>query len=723
MRILSLTCLVGVVLGLLPAGSVCKDEARVGGGHAWGIVPLEAALREPALESAMGFIVSGEDLLVVVRPDRAEALAGLLAARGGEAGVLGPRPALRLWTAVGMIPDETARELGLKVMFRSGTTTLFEADRDSAYRLIEQGFFIAEAKLRPMADLRRAHFGANLTEGLLDARPLTVARARFVTELAESVSSNSLRSRIRFLSYDDSTRAYRSRFAPRHEMRQEITPYLRDLLATYLVPHGGTVDVEDFKPDLPGNYRADDSIFVNVVASKAGRKTSAHYIVCAHYDAIAVRDPAWQASETAWMNIPTPGADDDATGTAALLETARLISGLDLDVGVKFIAFSGEELGLLGSSFYVGSLTSSDSIIAVINLDMVGYVEGGSYIGITYDHKSRWLSDLLRETAESAGLESETEAYDRTGIHNSDHASFWTAGTPAVMLADRPDATGGPLNPYYHTLADTAGTIDIDQVCDNTKLVVSFLARFAEGAEDTLSDISLTRGSVQWLWQGSPYMPLVAGDSVLARVRAVNLGGSMLTSELYRLQIRQGDGSSGRLIHDGTTSIEVLSGEYALVSIAWRTPPDAYGEVVHTFSFYPVAGGVESDLANNEISVPLEVMPPTKVVGDLHLYPNPVTDPAVAGLSFEIWMPRTDFTGQMDLWVFDLEGSRVGSCSLVRNLVGSKDIDLGENKVPLERVVPDAEELAPGLYICYAELKVTGESGTAKAKTKFAVAR
>lgn len=728
MRTLSLACLVGAVLVSLPAIAVCKDEAPVTSGQAWAIVPLELALEEPGLESAVGLVLSDGDLLVVAEPDRAEVLGGLVAPLGGEVGALGLEPVLRLWTSVGRIPDETARELGLRILHRSEAATLFQARPNSAYRLLERGFFIAEARLRPIADLKREHFGAGLTDRLLADRPMTDSRERFIAGLADAVSGDTLRSRVRFLNYDDAAQAYRSRFAPRHEVRQQITPYLTDLLTAYLVPNGGTVEVGEFTPDLSENYQGDDSVFVNVIASKAGRKTSAHYIICAHYDAIAVSDPAWVASPTAWRTIPTPGADDNATGTAVVLEAARLISSLDLDVGVKFIAFSGEELGLLGSRSYVDGLSPEDSILGVINLDMVGYQAGGKYIGVTYDRKSQWLSELLEETAGTAGLVSETASYDRSGIHNSDHASFWTAGTPAVMIADRPGAGGEPLYPYYHTLADTLGKIDIDQVSENAKLVVSFLARFAEVQEDTVCDLALTQGSVQWSWEGAPYAPLVAGDSVSASVRVVNLGGSMTGPEIYNFHVLLGSNWAGQVVAYQTVPVGILSGEYAVARASWKTSPDLFGEVMYFFALDPVNDDAEANLANNAVAVPLQVMPPALVLRDLHVFANPVTDPADANLSFEIWHPNwqgldNNFTGRVEVWIYDLGGSRVGGGTLLRTLTGNKDIALGENSIALERLLPDGADLAPGLYICFAELKVTGEAGSATAKTKFAVAR
>jgi hypothetical protein len=119
----------------------------------------------------------------------------------------------------------------------------------------------------------------------------------------------------------------------------------------------------------------------------------------------------------------------------------------------------------------------------------------------------------------------------------------------------------------------------------------------------------------------------------------------------------------------------------------------------------------------------LEVMAPTVVLRDLHVFPNPVTDPATAKLAFEILVPENDFAGQLSVSVFDLEGQKVGVALLVRSHIGDKDIAIGKNAVDLDRILGGAWDLPPGIYICLAELKLTGGAGAASAKFKFAVAR
>jgi hypothetical protein len=685
------------------------------------VVDLGAALARPELADLPCLVLSPRDLVVVVGGgDGVEGVRVLDGVGGmGRARLVGSVPARPLWIADGALGEDLAEELGLEIVYTADHGTLFAADRNAAYRLLERGYFIVEARFRPLGDLARPDVGPALADRLLRDRPLSAERARFLKSLVGPVDTARIDAAVRFLAYDEAGGVYRSRFAPRHDVRDKITPYIYSSLVSYVVPEGGTVGQAWFEADLPDKYKGEDSVFINVVARKPGRRTSAHFIVCAHYDAIASRESAWLEAG-AWKTLAAPGADDNATGSAALFEVARLIAPLDLDVGVDFVAFSGEELGLLGSMDFAEKLGPADSVLGVINLDMLGYAEAEKTITMAYDGQSRWLSDLLAATAGDLGLDVTIRAYDATGTYGSDHASFWRVGVPGVMIADEEDARGLPLYPNYHTLADRPDSVDLGLVCDSARLVVGLLGRFAEIQADT-SDLALSTGSIEWRWRDSAYLPLLAGDSLELVVRAPNLGGSMLEPAAYRFQVWRGD-STGRVVFADTVTLEVLAGEYAEVRGSWTTDGAEFGSLAFTVALTPLAGGIESDLADNSIEVRLDVMPVSTTISNLHVYPNPAGDPAAANLAFDIWHPGTDFAGMMEIWVYDLEGERVGHAVLQRTHIGIKEIAIGANTVSLSGVLERAD-LAPGIYVCLAELTVTGQGRSATAKSKFAVAR
>ncbi len=712
--------LAGMACILVAAGPAVQGDT----GSSMAVVPFDYALESKDLEPCQAFLLSRDEILVVLDQSEATLLERARLPEGKQILALGGVPPMPLWVTPTALPDEVAREAGVRIVHRAEMNTLFEAERDNAYNLLERGYFIVEVRFVPLSVLKAPHFGRDLAENLLRDRPLNEARKRLMRGIADSVNADSIRSTIAFLSYDQAASKYRSRFAARHEVRQDVTPYIKDMLASYVVPNGGTVYEQEFKPHFGSHYTGDDSIFVNVIAEKPGRKTRARYIICAHYDAIAVNDPEWN-----WLTDPAPGADDNATGVAGVLECARLLSGLDLDVGMTFIAFSGEELGLLGSEVYTSGLTPQDSILAVINFDMLGYVQNSKpRITLVYDWKSKWLSEHLEDVASAVGIDTSTSIVqvDLSGIHNSDHGPFWSVGIPANLLIEKMDETQSLVNPHYHTLGDTLGTLTVSQARDFVKLATGYISRFAALQADTLPDLVLTEGSIEWKWVGRGYLPFVAGDSLTAVVRALNMGGSMKEPTLYDFEIWQGDRSTGQLVYEGTQALYVLTGEYAQVKASWKTDPATYPDLLYTFVLQPIASDVESDLTNNEVMVSFGVTPQTTVFRGFHVFPNPVTDPATANLSFEILLRNPDtFVGQMEVRVsvFDLEGREVGRGILVGDGEKTTDIAVGNNHVSLKRVLSARSDLAPGLYFCFAELTITGEAGPLTAKSRFAVAR
>ena len=115
------------------------------------------------------------------------------------------------------------------------------------------------------------------------------------------------------------------------------------------------------------NWTFDDFTDRNVVATLPGTDTSSNaiFIFCAHHDTVAI----------------SPGADDDGSGVAAVLATAKILSQYSFNYTIRFITFSGEEDGLYGSYMYAHNASQrGDNIVAVIDADMIGYAnttEGG----------------------------------------------------------------------------------------------------------------------------------------------------------------------------------------------------------------------------------------------------------------------------------------------------------------------------------------------------------
>lgn len=179
----------------------------------------------------------------------------------------------------------------------------------------------------------------------------------------------------------------------------------------------------------------------------------------------------------------TPGADDNASGVAVLLEAARMLSTVRLRTQVLFCAFNLEEFNMIGSSHFAKKLKAAGTKIrAMVSLEMVGftssqpggqrypaglrwfYPERGDFIGVVGNWRSsvllRQFSRLLRQVP---GLPVETLTVLGNGflvppVRLSDHSPFWDLGYPALLVTD----TSFFRNPHYHGPSDTVETLDLD---------------------------------------------------------------------------------------------------------------------------------------------------------------------------------------------------------------------------------------------------------------------
>jgi hypothetical protein len=668
------------------------------------VLPLDTALSEEDLSGLRGLPLGTDRVLVEVDG----ASAGRIEAAGFP--VLGRSGGAPLWTSPYSVPEKVLAEAGVEPVYAAPGITVFRAPVNQAYSVLESGYSIARASFVPLSTLTEPSPSRDLAQSLSMERPLSPERLRFMRAVSQEADADSLKNLIYFLNFDSVAGEYRSRFCARYELKNDVTPFIRKRLEKYVLPAGGTVWEQEFIPQIPDYYKGQDTAFVNVIADIPGTKTRGRYIVCGHYDAIAVRDDDWD-----WWSDPAPGADDNGTGASVVLECARLLSGLDFDFGLTFALFSAEEIGLMGSDYYSGALAAGDTIIGVINVDMIGYVEDIRMTEISYGWKSEWLSRALEETADSLGIETVFTGIERPAFFNSDHASFWKWGIPALMLGDQTEGViPRPLTPYYHTRGDTLGNVDLPQVTDNVRLVAGFLSRFADLPEDSLPDLVLTPGSVEFDWLGrSASDPLVAGADLTLRIRALNMGGAMDGSRTYEMKVRKGRDGSGPLVHESRVDLSPVSGGLARASATWKTDQGAYGQVAYTVSLLPVEEGVESNLDNNRAAATLLVSPTTTVVENLHVYPNPVENPDEAVITADILTSQTTFAAGYLVEIYDVTGLLLLE---YRDVLTDPELVL-----PLSDMQGAASDLTPGLYILRLRMNIADEIDNVSAGAGFAV--
>jgi hypothetical protein len=179
-------------------------------------------------------------------------------------------------------------------------------------------------------------------------------------------------------------------------------------------------------------------------------ETSEYVIVGAHYDHLGLGEQFSMAPSLA--GTVHPGADDNASGTAGVMELAHWFSTQPKHArGILFLTFAGEELGLLGSNYYVNHpVLPLQQAVAMINMDMIGRIRdrkvyvGGVGTGTTF-------AALLKEAGPRHDFE--TDVTERAGYGSSDHTSFTTKQVPVLFFFSG-------LHADYHKPSDTWDKID-----------------------------------------------------------------------------------------------------------------------------------------------------------------------------------------------------------------------------------------------------------------------
>jgi hypothetical protein len=309
----------------------------------------------------------------------------------------------------------------------------------------------------------------------------------------------------------------------------------------------------------------------NVIASKAGStRPEFRIIVGGHYDSIS----SGGSSEGG-----APGADDNASGTAAALEIARLLRDVNLDATVQYVLFAGEEQGLYGSEDFVEDLLEDGvkrGTVFFINMDMIGYVEGPQPwdVNIGYNRITASLTELTADVARAY-----TSLVPRPvfGMGSSDHVPFGRAGYPAIMIHE------GVFNPHYHSPQDLLEYINMDYEAEIVRMVMATVLHLATVAPppENIVAVEAGGGEVMVQWSHSPDADVVgyhleiidesgmAADTVFTRNDSAVLSAETVEDGSW-LRIRSedalGKGRASEAIFLGTRE--------AVASVAKPNPTD-----------------------------------------------------------------------------------------------------------------------------------------------------
>jgi len=217
------------------------------------------------------------------------------------------------------------------------------------------------------------------------------------------------------------------------------------------------------------------------------------YIICAHYDDMP-------------SGTTAPGADDNASGTAAVIEAARILSQYSSEYTLIYAFWDEEEQGLVGSSYYAQQAAiAGDSIIGAINMDMIAYDSDNDSAGEIH----------IRNYANSASLKDQmvgvntlynigvNTVIENPGTTASDQASFWNNGYGALLLIE--EYYGGDFNAYYHTVNDLITHFNQPYYLKMSQLSIATVATLAEMSDIVPVEMltftaSVNSSDVRLLW-------------------------------------------------------------------------------------------------------------------------------------------------------------------------------------------------------------------------------
>lgn len=256
-----------------------------------------------------------------------------------------------------------------------------------------------------------------------------------IRAMMDSVSLDSIQANIEHLC-SFHTRRYDSRYI------YDVQDWL---IARYRQMKGiDTVKLHDFPVPNFEEGTAD-----NILAVQWGTKTPEEYVICgAHYD-------SWNADGYDPDTIRSPGADDNASGVAGILETARILSRYTFDRTIIYANWCAEEIGLVGSAAYAADCAAQRmDIVAYFNLDMTGYLAEDSdiHVNLMYTTQDSLLGNYVKRFSRTYFPEMRIWQ-DWLAWGDSDYSSFNRNGYAAIHPFEDTHAS----SPFIHTRQDVLG--------------------------------------------------------------------------------------------------------------------------------------------------------------------------------------------------------------------------------------------------------------------------
>lgn len=202
----------------------------------------------------------------------------------------------------------------------------------------------------------------------------------------------------------------------------------------------------------------------NIYGIKYGKKYPENFvIICAHYD-----DFSYQGNPS--------GADDNASGVAAVIEASRLLKNYETNCSIIFALWDKEEVGLFGSHYFANNFEKIDDVLAVINIDMIGYNnDGDDTIEVHTDKvaNSIGLAFLTKQIVKNYNLNLSIDIKN-PGTTYSDQASFWDQNITSILLIE--EYWNNDFNDCLHQDCDKLDKFNFEYYSECTKLAIATLS-------------------------------------------------------------------------------------------------------------------------------------------------------------------------------------------------------------------------------------------------------
>jgi Peptidase family M28/WD40-like Beta Propeller Repeat len=356
-----------------------------------------------------------------------------------------------------------------------GARLLVQAERDGNTVSPERGVYYMDLTRRVSRDALRARLRANLESEVALRAKAQKLYAPIANEV-RSVTSNASVARV--FAHEKALFDFDSKHVTRPGNKRAAA-YLFDSYTSF----GYTPEYQTFEYRTRNGAQTGQTS--NVLATLKGTvNPELVYVVSSHYDSVAAG----------------PGADDDTTGTAALLETARIMAKHPQPATIVFASFTGEEAGLLGSREFVRqAIAKHVRIVGALNNDMVGWANDHRL-----DNTIRYSNAGIRDIQHAAAMQfSSMITYDALYFKSTDAAAYYEAYGDIVGGIGSYPVLG---NPHYHQSHDLLDTINHQLVTEVAKTTAATLMLLAS-SPSRLTDLKAQRGSngaVAVSWTSSP---------------------------------------------------------------------------------------------------------------------------------------------------------------------------------------------------------------------------